>query len=325
MAGGVFKIHRRDPRGFDFSLDVWDGAHTGTTDGHARRLKGSFRWNSEPDMGSCELTFHESRSTWTIREKGSCPHGMGTSFDGTFVKQLPGPKPSFDCASASTPDEALICKDEVLASLDWEMARVRAAQPRDREDAKRLEASQRAWLTARGACARKATSSDAEQEHAIVCLTRSYLARLDELDRADGRKVDSRFRRLRERVAHGERIGLAEAPRAAGALRVLLGARYEMMTGIFGNATFHEEDGYMIATGGPRGLFTIMEAWVAIGANDDAWIGILDVEKTPDGGLPSRLELHVPEAQKDRLPPAAFDEWRERFAAVPVRRILATW
>jgi uncharacterized protein len=210
---------------------------------------------------------------------------MGTSFDGTYVKHLPGPKPSFDCASASTPDEALICKDSVLASLDREMARVRAAQPRDREDAKQLEASQRAWLTTRGACARTAASTEAEQEHASVCLARSYLARLDELDRADGRKVGSRFSRLRERVAQGERIGLAEAPRAAGALRSLLGARYETMSDIFGNATFHEEDGYMIATGGPRGLFTILEAWVAIGKNDDVWIGILDVEEAPDGGL----------------------------------------
>ena len=64
------------------------------------------------------------------------------------------PRPSFDCAKASSPIEKVICSDTTLAELDAEMARIYGGLRRDfvPADADTLKNDQRAWLLKRNKC-----------------------------------------------------------------------------------------------------------------------------------------------------------------------------
>lgn len=98
-------------------------------------------------------------------------------------------QPSFDCAAATQPVEALICADGELAALDGELAeayRARlAATAGDTQATLRLE--QRAWSANRaGACGVEAKEA-IEVDDAIGCLAALYRARIETLTPGDGR------------------------------------------------------------------------------------------------------------------------------------------
>jgi len=93
------------------------------------------------------------------------------------------PRPSFDCAAAAQPVEALICADMELADLDAELsaaygARV-AALAGDAQATLRQE--QRAWSGNRGAVCGVDGEPAIEVDDAIGCLTAFYRARLEVL------------------------------------------------------------------------------------------------------------------------------------------------
>jgi uncharacterized protein YecT (DUF1311 family) len=60
--------------------------------------------------------------------------------------------PSFDCAKAVSRVEHLICEDEYLSFVDYQLAEAYAARLRKASDANRLRDEQRQWLKARNAC-----------------------------------------------------------------------------------------------------------------------------------------------------------------------------
>lgn len=100
------------------------------------------------------------------------------------VAQDDVPRPSFDCAAATLPVEALICGDVELAELDAELgvaytARL-AALAGDAQAALRQE--QRGWSSNRGAVCGVEAQSAIDVDDAIGCLTALYRARLDVLE-----------------------------------------------------------------------------------------------------------------------------------------------
>lgn len=78
-------------------------------------------------------------------------------------------KPSFDCATAKSKINLLICSDANLAALDareadmLRRARIKAVQPDG------VNAEQDVWMQDRNACA------------TVACLTRAYQRRIQEL------------------------------------------------------------------------------------------------------------------------------------------------
>ena len=100
------------------------------------------------------------------------------------VAQDDEPRPSFDCAAATLPVEALICGDVALAELDAELgtayqARL-AALAGDAQAALRQE--QRGWSGNRGAVCGVEAEPAIEVDDAIGCLMALYRARLDVLE-----------------------------------------------------------------------------------------------------------------------------------------------
>ena len=81
----------------------------------------------------------------------------------------PAPKPSFDCATAKSRIDVLICSNAGLAALDVrEAAMLRRAKAKAvTPDA--VDAEQDVWLSQRNACT------------SVACLTRAYQRRLQEL------------------------------------------------------------------------------------------------------------------------------------------------
>jgi uncharacterized protein len=92
-------------------------------------------------------------------------------------------RPSFDCASASTPLEALICADAALADLDRALADSyhAALATRVGEAQLLLREEQRAWAQQRSATCGIEGGPAAEANDAIGCLTALYRARIAEL------------------------------------------------------------------------------------------------------------------------------------------------
>ena len=97
------------------------------------------------------------------------------------------PQPSFDCAAASQPLEALICADEELAALDTDLAKAYrarlAATSGDAQATLRLE--QRAWAGNRAAACGIDGGEALEVDDAIGCLSALYRARIDALAPTD--------------------------------------------------------------------------------------------------------------------------------------------
>jgi uncharacterized protein YecT (DUF1311 family) len=99
------------------------------------------------------------------------------------VAQDDEPRPSFDCAAATQPVEALICGDVALAELDVELsaaykARL-AALANDAQETLRQE--QRSWSGSRGGVCGVEAESVIDVDDAIGCLMALYRARLDVL------------------------------------------------------------------------------------------------------------------------------------------------
>jgi uncharacterized protein YecT (DUF1311 family) len=93
------------------------------------------------------------------------------------------PQPSFDCAAATLPVEALICGDVELAELDVELsaaykARLAALSGEAQES---LRQEQRGWSADRGAVCGVETELAIDVDDAIGCLMALYRARLDVL------------------------------------------------------------------------------------------------------------------------------------------------
>jgi uncharacterized protein len=81
---------------------------------------------------------------------------------------------SFNCADASHPDEAAICSDQSLSSMDVEMAtlfRVRMEIPMLMGSRGDAQDEQGAWLTKRHACGNN-----------IACLSGVYKMRIEQLN-----------------------------------------------------------------------------------------------------------------------------------------------
>src|SRR5262245_28800286 len=100
------------------------------------------------------------------------------------VAQDDEPRPSFDCAAATLPVEALICGDVELAELDAELGTAYQARlatlSGDAQAALRQE--QRSWSKNRGTVCGVEAEPAIEVDDAIGCLTAMYRARLDVLE-----------------------------------------------------------------------------------------------------------------------------------------------
>jgi uncharacterized protein YecT (DUF1311 family) len=94
------------------------------------------------------------------------------------------PRPSFDCAAATQPVEALICGDVELAELDVELSAAYAARlaALAGEAQATLRQEQRRWSGSRGAVCGVEAEPAIEVDDAIGCLTALYRARLDVLE-----------------------------------------------------------------------------------------------------------------------------------------------
>lgn len=93
------------------------------------------------------------------------------------------PRPSFDCAAATTPVETLICGDVDLAELDAELgATYQARLTALTGDAQAtLRQEQRAWSGNRGVVCGVETEAAIEVDDAIGCLMALYRGRLEVL------------------------------------------------------------------------------------------------------------------------------------------------
>ncbi len=96
-------------------------------------------------------------------------------------------EPSFDCAAATQPVEALICADTGLADLDRKLAESYHALLATRvgEAQMLLREEQRAWAEGRAASC-GVESDPVEADDAIGCLTALYRARIAELQPEQG-------------------------------------------------------------------------------------------------------------------------------------------
>jgi len=110
---------------------------------------------------------------------------LATSAD---AQEEDGAEPSFDCAAATAPMEALICGDASLAELDRKLAasyhallatRVGEAQMLLREE-------QRAWAESRAVTCAVEGDSAIEIDDATGCLIALYRARIAELQPGEG-------------------------------------------------------------------------------------------------------------------------------------------
>src|SRR5262245_49929223 len=103
------------------------------------------------------------------------------------------PRPSFDCAAATLPVEALICGDVELAELDAELGTAYqtrlAAASGDAQAALRQE--QRSWSGSRGAVCGVEAEPAIEVDDAIGCLMALYRARLDVLEPSTAKSTAS--------------------------------------------------------------------------------------------------------------------------------------
>ena len=100
------------------------------------------------------------------------------------VAQDDDPRPSFDCAAAMLPVEALICGDVELAELDAELGAAYTARlARLAGDAQAaLRQEQRSWSSNRGAVCGVEAEPAIEVDDAIGCLMALYRGRLDVLE-----------------------------------------------------------------------------------------------------------------------------------------------
>jgi uncharacterized protein len=99
-------------------------------------------------------------------------------------------EPSFDCAAATAPVEALICADTGLADLDRTLAESYRALLATRvgEQQMLLREEQRAWAESRAASC-GVESDPIEEDDAIGCLSALYRARIAELQPEQGGNV----------------------------------------------------------------------------------------------------------------------------------------
>jgi uncharacterized protein YecT (DUF1311 family) len=93
-------------------------------------------------------------------------------------------RPSFDCAAATLPVEALICGDVELAELDAELGTAYTARlaALDGNAQAALRQEQRSWSANRGAVCGVEAEPAIEVDDAIGCLMALYRARLDVLE-----------------------------------------------------------------------------------------------------------------------------------------------
>jgi uncharacterized protein len=110
---------------------------------------------------------------------------LATSAD---AQEEDGAEPSFDCAAATAPVEALICSDTGLADLDRKLAESYHALLATRvgEAQMLLREEQRAWAESRAATCAVEGDPAIELSDAIGCLIALYRARIAELQPAQG-------------------------------------------------------------------------------------------------------------------------------------------
>lgn len=105
-----------------------------------------------------------------------------------FSASVQAKSPSFDCSKAQSSAEKLVCKDDGLASLDLEVARLfelaRDGKFMTPERRKLLIATQRGWVKGRDDCWKSSNLRD--------CVFSNYVIRIHELRQgyADARRED---------------------------------------------------------------------------------------------------------------------------------------
>jgi len=104
------------------------------------------------------------------------------------LAQDEAPQPSFDCATATEPLEALICGDPALADLDRALADTYhgALATGTTEAQAALRDGQRAWAGNRGVSCGVDAGPAIEVDDAIGCLIALYHARIAELQPGEG-------------------------------------------------------------------------------------------------------------------------------------------
>jgi uncharacterized protein len=110
---------------------------------------------------------------------------LATSAD---AQEENGAEPSFDCAAATAPVEALICGDTSLADLDRKLAQSYHALLATRvgEAQMLLREEQRAWAESRAVTCAVEGDSAIEIDDATGCLIALYRARIAELQPGEG-------------------------------------------------------------------------------------------------------------------------------------------
>jgi uncharacterized protein YecT (DUF1311 family) len=105
-----------------------------------------------------------------------------------YAQEEDGAEPSFDCAAATAPVEALICSDTGLADLDRKLSESYHALLATRvgEAQMLLRAEQRAWAENRAATCAVEGAPAIEVDDATGCLMALYRARIAELQPGQG-------------------------------------------------------------------------------------------------------------------------------------------
>ena len=105
-----------------------------------------------------------------------------------YAQEDESAEPSFDCAAATAPVEALICSDTSLAELDRKLAESYQAALATRvgEAQMLLREEQRAWAERRAATCAVAGEPAVEIDDATGCLIALYRARIAELQPGEG-------------------------------------------------------------------------------------------------------------------------------------------
>jgi uncharacterized protein len=106
----------------------------------------------------------------------------------TYAQEDESAEPSFDCAAATAPVEALICRDTSLADLDRKLAESYHALLATRvgEAQMLLREEQRAWAESRAATCAVEGDPAIEVDDATGCLIALYRARIAELQPGQG-------------------------------------------------------------------------------------------------------------------------------------------
>ena len=106
-----------------------------------------------------------------VRWGGTVLLALTLAFAASSAATAQAPQPSFDCGTARSPIDRMICADYQLASQDRQLAEVYSSARTQSTNPQQLIANQRAWIATRNAC------GDSR------CISNAYSQRISELER----------------------------------------------------------------------------------------------------------------------------------------------